>query len=185
MKIAPPTKRIFKLLFLSILFISCSSDLDFDQVKDLKLEPVIVANLAYFDVAANKFVDNGMEQQIPFDVQNFNVFKDQYFRDNLAKAEFNFELENTINRAFTLNVLLLNDNDQILQSIRLAIPSYSGTSNVIKYPTEVFENQRLDLLKQSTKIGFVVIMAAGPPLNENSVGSLKLRSSATAYMVIQ
>lgn len=178
-------KRISKILLISTLFISCSSDLDFDQVKDLKLTPVFVANLAYFDVAANQFVDNGMEQQIPFDVQSFDAFKEKFFRDNLVKAEFNFELENTINRAFTLNVLLLNANNQILQTVTLAIPAYSGSPNVIKYPTEVFENQRLDLLKQSTKLGFVIVMAPGPPLTANSSGSLKLRSSATAYMVIQ
>lgn len=178
-------KRISRIVLLSTLFISCSSDLDFDQLKDLKLEPVFVANLAYFDVAANQFVDNGMEQQIPFDVQDFDAFKEKFFRDNLAKAEFNFELENTINRAFTLNVLLLNANNQILQTLRFTIPTYSGSSNVIKYPTEVFENQRLDLLKQSTKIGFVIVMAPGPPLSANSPGSLKLRSSATAYMVIE
>ena len=118
-------------------------------------------------------------------VQEFDVFKEKYFNDHLVKAEFNFEMENTINRAFTLNVLLLNDNNQILQTITLAVPAYSGGTNVIKYPTEVFENQRLDLLKQTRKLGFVVVMAPGPPLNGNSTGSLKLRSSATAYMVIQ
>lgn len=178
------THRI-SILFLSFLFWSCSSDLDFDQTKDLKLEPVVVANLAYFDLPANKFLDNGTEQQIGFDEQNFDIFKQRFFTDHLAKAEFDFEIDNTVNRAFTLNVLLLNDNNQILQTITLAIPAYSGTSNVIKYPTEVFENQRLTLLKQSRKLGFVIIMAPGPPLTANSTGSLKLRSGATAYMVIE
>lgn len=178
-------KKISKLLILSSLFLSCSSDLDFDQTKDLKLEPVLVANLAYFNVAAGSFIDNGAEQQIGFDVKDFDIFKEKFFKDNLVKAEFDFEMENTINRAFTLNVLLLNENDQVLQTITLAVPAYSGGTNVIKYPTEVFENQRLNLLKQSRKLGFVVVMAPGPPLNGSSTGSLKLRSSATAYMVIE
>jgi hypothetical protein len=34
-------------------------------------------------------------------------------------------------------------------------------------------------------MGFVLAMGAGPALNENSLGSLKLRSSATAYLVIE
>lgn len=178
-------KRISQILFLSVLFSSCSSDLDFDQTKDFKLEPAFVANLAYFNVPATSFVDNGTEQQIGFDVQEFDVFKEKYFNDHLVKAEFNFEMENTINRAFTLNILLLSGSDQIFQTITLAVPAYSGGTNVIKYPTEVFENQRLDLLKQTRKLGFVVVMAPGPPLNGSSTGSLKLRSSATAYMVIQ
>jgi hypothetical protein len=178
-------KRISTTILLSALFFSCSSDLDFDQTKDLKLEPVFVANLAYFDVPANKFVDNGTEQQIAFDEQYFDIFKEKFLRDNLAKAEFNFELENTVNRAFTLNILLLSENDQVLETITLAIPAYSGTTNTIKYPTEVFENQRLDVLKQSRKLGFVIVMSPGPPLSASSIGSLKLRSGATAYMVIE
>jgi hypothetical protein len=176
---------ITKILVFAFLFISCSSDLDFDQAKDLKLEPVFVANLAYFNVAANQFIDNGSEQQIASDVQEFDAFRKKFFRENLVKAEFDFEIENTINRAFTLNVLLLDDNDQILQTLTFAIPAYSGGSNVIKYPTEVFENQRLELLKQTTKVGFLVRMASGPPINENSLGNLKLRSSATVYMEIE
>ncbi|MBF4491965.1 hypothetical protein IRZ83_04860 [Flavobacterium sp. JLP] len=174
-----------KILVFACLFFSCSSDLDFDQVNDLKLEPVFVANLAYFNVPANQFYDNGAEQQIAFDVQDFDAFKKKFFRDNLVKAEMDFEIENTISRAFTLNLLLLNDNDEILQTLTFEVPAYSGSSNVIKYPTEVFENQRLALLKQTTKVGFFVRMASGPPINANSSGNLKLRSSATVYMEIE
>lgn len=177
--------RILKISTFAFLFFSCSSDLDFDQVNDLKLEPVFVANLAYFNVAANQFIDNGSEQQIAFDVQEFDAFRKKFFREDLVKAEFDFEIENTINRSFTLNLLLLDDNDQVLQTLTFAIPAYSGTSNVIKYPTEVFENQRLALLKQTTKVGFLVRMASGPPINENSSGNLILRSSATVYMEIE
>ena len=176
--------KILKFVLFPLLFISCSSDLDFDQVHDLKLEPVFVANLAYFNVPASDFVNNGGEVTI-FDVQDFDAFKDKFFRDNLVKAEFDVEIENTIVRSFTVNLLLLNNNDEILETINFNVPAYSGSSNVIKFPTEVFENQRLDLLKQTTKIGFVVKMQAGPPLDANSPGSIKLRSSATVYMEIE
>ena len=47
---------------ISLLSFSCSSNLDFNQVDNFKSEPVIVANLAYFDVPANEFVTNGIEQ---------------------------------------------------------------------------------------------------------------------------
>ncbi|OXA76634.1 hypothetical protein SAMN05444397_101120 [Flavobacterium aquidurense] len=177
--------RIPKILVFAFVFFSCSSDLDFDQVNDLKLKPVFVANLAYFNVAAGQFSDAGTEQKIAFDTRDFDAFKDKFFRDNLVKAEFNFEVENTIVRAFTLDVLLLNDSDQVLQTLRFTVPAYTGSSNVIKYPTEVFESQRLALLKQTTKIGFLVKMASGPPINEDSLGNLKLRSSATVYMEIE
>ena len=51
--------------------------------------------------------------------------------------------------------------------------------------TESFENTKLDLLKRARRMMFVIRMGAGPALNENSLGSLKLRSSATAYLVIE
>lgn len=180
-----PKLHYIIVLFLSAgLFSSCSSDLDFDQVKDLKLEPVVVANLAYFDIPANQLIDDG-GTNVVFDTRNFDVFKDKFFTNRLKKAEFDFEIENNIDRTFILNLLLLNDQNQILETISFTVPSYKGTTNVIKYPTEVFENDRLNLLKQTTKIGFVVLIAAGPPLNEESLGNLKLRSSATAYLIIE
>ncbi len=168
----------------AFLFFSCSSELDFDQIKDLKLEPVVVANLAYFDIPANQLIDNG-STNIAYDVRNFDVFKEKFFNERLKKAEFNFEIENTIERTFALNMLLMNDQNEILETISYTVPAYTGTSNVIKYPTEVFENERLNLLKQTTRIGFVVVIAAGAPLNNQSLGNLKLRSSATAYLVIE
>ncbi|WP_125721483.1 hypothetical protein [Flavobacterium ustbae] len=176
--------KIFSIFFSVFLLFSCSSELDFDQVNDFKLEPVLVANLAYFDILANKLVDDGGTNIYP-DVRDFDIFKDKFFNERLKKAEFDFEVENNINRSFIINMILLNAENQPLQTISFAVPSYKGTPNVIKYPTEVFENTRLDLLKQTQRIGFVVIITAGPPLNSESLGNLKLRSSATAYLVIE
>ncbi|MDY0988637.1 hypothetical protein BSF41_41840 [Flavobacterium sp. ACN2] len=179
-----PINKISSLLFCVFLLFSCSSDLNFDQVNDFKIEPVFVANLAYFNIPANRLIDDGGTNVYP-DVRDFDVFKEKFFTERLKKAEFDFEVENNINRAFVLNMLLLNDQNEVLQTISFTVPSYKGTPNVIKYPTEVFENARLDLLKQTQKIGFVVVIASGPPLNSQSEGNLKLRSSATAYLVIE
>jgi len=174
---------ILKIFALAILFFSCSSDLDFDQVNDLKLEPVYVANLAYFDIPANKLVADG-GTQIAYDSRNFDVFKKQFLRDHLVKVEFDVEIENNIERGFVINMLLLNSQNQILTTSSYAVPAYKGSPNVIKYPTEVFANQRLELLKQTQKIGFVVLVTSGPPLDENSLRNIKLRSSTTTYFEI-
>ncbi|MFD1603105.1 hypothetical protein ACFSJW_06605 [Flavobacterium artemisiae] len=176
--------RISKIILLLLFFSSCSSELDFDQVKDLKLEPVFVGNLAYFDVPANQLIDDG-GNHIAYDVRAFDIFKEKFLNDHLKKAEFDFEIENNIDRAFVVNFLLLSADDTVLERLSYIVPAYKGSPNVIKYPTEVFANERLDLLKQTVKIGFVVLIQSGTPLNENSVGNLKLRSSATAYLEIE
>lgn len=177
-------KSISKILFLSSLFLSCSSDLDFDQTKDLKLQPVFVANLAYFNVPATQLVNDGSLAVYP-DVTEFDAFKEKFFRDNLVKTELDFEIENTIIRAFRIDLLLLDANDEVLETDSYNVPAFSGTSNIIKFPIEVFEGPRLDLLKRTTKLGFLVTLAPGPPLDQNSVGNLKFKSGATVYMVIE
>lgn len=139
-------KQHFKIFLLAFLSFSCSSDLDFNQVDDLKLEPVFVANLTYFDVPANAFVDNGNEQSVIFDAQDFNPFKNSILRDDLVKAEFDFEITNTITRAYRIDLNLINKNNQIIETLTFNVPAYSGTANTHNF-SEVFENQRLVFAK--------------------------------------
>jgi len=172
-------------IFALIIFnASCSSDLDFNQVNDAKLEPTYIANLSYFDIQAKDFFVNGQEQDIAFDAQNFDVFRDKYFKNYLKKAEFFFEIENTIARSFSIDIILFDQNDQVLYVKRLVIPAYNGTKNVVT-TTDIFENAKLDLLKQTTRLGFGIVKNPGTPLTVNSPGNLKLRSSATVYLVLQ
>ncbi|WP_163409678.1 AccI family restriction endonuclease [Flavobacterium ajazii] len=173
-----------KFLVLIFLIFSCSSDLDFDQVNDLKLEPVVVANLTYFDIAAHAFVDDGNEHSIAFDSQDFNPFRNSLMREDLIKTEFNFEITNTIKRAYKIDLLLIDGQNNTIETLNFDIPAYSGGNSVFNF-TEVFENQRLANLKRLQKIGFVVTMEAGPPLTENSPGNLKLRSAATLNFDIE
>jgi hypothetical protein len=176
--------KFLRIFILSTFFLSCSSDLDFDQVYDLKLEPVVVANLATFDVPANEFVIGGIEQNVAGDVMNFDIFKDTYFTDSLRRADFFFEIDNTINRAYKINLYLLDANNSPLYTIPFDVPAYTGVQNLVT-KTEIFENSKLALLKKSVKIAFVITMLPGPALSESSLGSLKLRSSATVYFVVE
>lgn len=176
--------KFFGIFFLCVFCLSCSSDLDFDQVNDLKLEPVVVANLATFDVQANQFVIGGIEQRVTGDVMNFDVFKENFFDENLNRADFFFEFNNTINRGFRVNLFLLDANNNPLYTIPFDIPAYTGTENLVT-KTEIFQNTKLNLLKNTSKIGFVVNLLPGPALSENSLGSLKMRSSGTLYFVVE
>ena len=176
--------KFLGIFILSTFFLSCSSDLDFDQVYDLKLEPVVVANLATFDVPANEFVIGGIEQNVAGDVLNFDVFKNSFLTDALTRADFFFEIDNTINRAYRINLYFLDANNTPLYTIPFDVPAYTGVQNLVT-KTEIFQNTKLDQFKKTMKIAFVITMLPGPALSENSLGSLKLRSSATVYFVAE
>ena len=152
---------------------SCSSDLDFNQVNDFKLEPIIVANLVSVDVPANQFVSGGIEQTLTEELLEFDVFRDAYFKKSLVRADFFFEFNNTINRAYIINLIYLDTNDTPVYTIPFNVPAYSGVQNLVT-KTEIFENTKLDLLKTATKLAFVVTMLPGPGLSESSLGSLKM-----------
>lgn len=176
--------KFLGIFILSLLFLSCSSDVDFDQVNDLELKPVVVANLATFDIQANQFVIGGVEQALVGDVANFKVFNDEDFINNISRTDLYFEFNNTISRAYTINLYLLGANDARLYTIPFVIPAYTGSPNVVT-KTEVFENAKLDILKKTEKIAFVIAIMPGIPLTDSSLGSLKMRSGATIYFVTQ
>lgn len=176
--------RIFLLLIITLFTFSCSSDLDFNQANDLKLEPVFVANLAYFEIPAHEFVTNGNDQNLTVGSPTVDVFNDAFFKKHLTRAELSFELINTINREYTLDIILQDRNNQPLYKINFNIPAYTGLANPIT-KTEKFENSKLDLLKRTTKMTFVLRMLPGAALTENSSGNLKLRSDVTAHLIVQ
>lgn len=176
--------RILIVLIVALISLSCSSDLDFNQANDLKLEPVFISNLAYFDIPANEFVTNGVERNIIVDSPTVDVFNDTFFTNHLTRADLSFEINNTIDRAYTLEIVLRDKNNQPLYSINFNIPAYNGTENLVT-KNEIFENAKLDLLKSTTRMTFFIRMLSGAPLNENSLGSIKLRSGVTAYLIVQ
>jgi hypothetical protein len=176
--------RVISLLLLLLLSFSCASDLDYDQVNDIKLEPVFIANLASFDVLANEFVTGGVEQNVIFDAPTVDVFTDSFFRKSLKKVDFLLEMENTISRAYVIDLAFLDRNNQVVHVTNFTVPAYRGVKNKVTR-TEIFENTQLDLLKRTVRIAFTLRMLPGTPLTESSPGNLKLRSGVTVYLVIE
>lgn len=175
-------KRILVFGILVFLFNSCSSNLDFNQVNTLKVEPVVVSNLASFEILANQFDMNGVEQSSIAASSNFDIFSDPNFANHLLKADFNFEIMNSINRGFSIDIVLLDANDNPLYTIISGVPASSSS---FKF-TETFSGSKLSLLEQTRKIAFAIHLNPGiPTLTSSSLGSLKLRSGITAYLKIK
>lgn len=178
------SSRFLGILYLAIFSFSCSSDLDFNQTKNLRLEPTYVANLVYFDIPANEFVTNGLETPQFIDRSTVDIFNNTFFVNDLIKTDLDFEINNTIARAYTLDVKLFNAIGSQLDNISIAVPAYYGATNIVTQK-EVFQGARLTTLKNTTRIQMTLRMAAGTALTESSTGTIKMRSGVTAYFVVQ
>lgn len=168
-----PHNKFLGFLILIFLSLSCSSDLDFSQANSLKIEPVFVSNLAYFEVNSSSLFGKPFIKDTP----TVDVFTDAFFTKNLVQAELFFEISNTINTDFTLRIDLLNASNQILDTINFVVPANSSINK-----TEIYEAARLLLLKNTTKMSFTITPTSGATF---SSGTIKLRSGVTAYLIVK
>lgn len=175
--------KILSILILTIFIFSCSSDLDFEQTENVSIQPVIVSNLAAFEIQAKEFVSGGIEQTQFEDVPNFDLFADIFFKNNLTKIDFLFEINNTINRDFVVDLVLLDEVDSPLYTVTIPVPAYSGVEKLV-IKKEVFETN-LAVLTSTRKMSFTIRLLPGTLLTETSPGSLKLRSNVTGYFKIE
>lgn len=176
--------KIALLLCLSLVSISCTEDIDFDQAEDLVLTPALEASLIYFDEPANRFFDDGTGVNTIQDFVSVEFFNDEFIVDNLVKAEFVFETKNTINRAFELQVDFLDQSNNVQHTIVVnedAAPDNTDTTTIF---TEVFEGSSLAALKRSVAIVFTLRLLPGEPIDANTPGRIQYKSYAAFYINI-
>ncbi|MGH1383272.1 hypothetical protein [Kordia sp.] len=179
-------QRIVPILFLFFLA-SCVKDVDFEQAEDIAISPVLESSLIFFDFQASQFSEpTGTAIVTEGDDLELDVFNDQFFRDNLIKAEFFFEVTNTIDRNFRADVIMYDENDLVLHAFAIDIMP-DGNNEVVVTHTEVFEDALLEQFTNTKRLEVVLSMFPSPtgiPLDENSIGNIKMRSKATLYFLI-
>tara|TARA_R110001583_G_scaffold169740_1_gene322565 strand:- start:699 stop:1247 length:549 start_codon:yes stop_codon:yes gene_type:complete len=177
-------KQILKykilLLAISLMFFACTKDVDFNQINDLELNPVIESSLIFFDEPANRFLENQNEVLITQDFIIVDIFNDEFIVDNLVKVDLVFETENSINRRFDLQIDFFDNSGQLQHSFSITQEPLSNNNY-----TAVFEDDTLDALKNTTEIVFTLRLSPGnPPINETTPGTIKLKSKAVFYFNI-
>lgn len=174
-------------LFLLILFfagVSCTSDVDFNQINDLELTPIVESSLVFLDEPANQFLDNGVEIVVVRDSMDITFFRKQFINDYLVKADLIFETNNTINRGFQVQIDFLNEFNQREHVFTFqSSASISNTSLVESY-TETFEDNSLAALKSTTKMVFTLTVLPGTPITENTIGTIQLKSKGVFFFNI-
>ncbi|AXT19200.1 hypothetical protein D7030_13745 [Flavobacteriaceae bacterium AU392] len=168
---------------------SCIEDIDFDQVDDLSLTPVLVSSLAFFDTPADVFIlDPGQSNVTRDTLTNIGIFNDPFVVDELIRAEFLFEITNSINREFQTQVDFLNDDLELQHTFIIDVAASPNNEELITEHIEVFENDTLDALKASTQVFFTLTLIPNPNLpdvDENTLGRLRLRSIGTFFFNIE
>ncbi len=179
-------KRIFSILLL-LAITSCVKDVDFDQVDDLSISPVLESSLIFFDFPASEFEEpTGTAIVTVGDDLELDVFNDEFLRDNLIKVEFFFEITNSIDRSFRSDIIMFDENDQITYAFAIDVTP-NGNNEEITTHTEVFEDALLEQLKNTVRLELILSMfpsTTGIPLNQNSPGNIKMRSKATLFFQI-
>ncbi|MEC3906901.1 hypothetical protein VOI54_07710 [Tamlana sp. 2201CG12-4] len=175
--------KTFKRLYFQILLVfiatSCTKPVDFEQAKDFEITPVIESSLIFFDEPANQFLDNGSEIRVVQDFVLVSFFDDEFIVDNLIKAEFLFEVENSIHRNFELQIDLFDDSNQLQHTFTVSAQASSEGDFI-----ETFEGTKLQALKSTTAIVFTLRMLPGVPINQDTLGNIQLQSSAVFYFKI-
>jgi len=168
-----------------ITFFSCTEEIDLNQINDLSLKPVVASNLLYFNAFASDFFIDGKELSTIKDAVVLDLFNRGFVVDNLIKAEFVFETTNSINKPFRLKVDFLNASNELKHSFTILVPASPSNKNLINSQTQVFEDDLLDDLKASNKIELTIqALSGGAPLNNNSLGTVKLNSKSLFYLNI-
>lgn len=178
---------MFKHLIMGIavlLCCGCTNPVDFSQSDDVRLEPVLESSLVFFKASASNFFTDGMLQNRVQDFVNIDLFGNSFAKDNLEKLEFVFEVKNSINRPYQLQLDFLNENGQSLESLIVDVAA-SPTNNIIETRhTEVFEGESLENIKQLRILVFTLIMQPGVPIDANALGEINLKSKAVMYLKI-
>ncbi|TWO31655.1 hypothetical protein E1J38_012905 [Seonamhaeicola sediminis] len=181
-------KKTFNVLLLSVLLsaftIACTKDIDFNQIDDFEVTPVIESSLIFLDEPANQFLEDGVEISSVQDSVLVEIFKDAFIKEHLVKAEFVFETTNSINRGIELRIDFLTDSNIQLHSFSFAVEASSTNTPTIFNYTEVFENNTLESLFETGKLLFTLNLKPGPVINENTPGSIKLKSKGIFFLNI-
>lgn len=168
--------RYILLTLLSLLFfMSCTKEVDFDQVNDITITPTVETSLFYFTAQANEFFED------EDDVVNFievDIFNDASVNHKLTRLDLVFETENTIPRDFSFTIEFYNESSVFINSFTFLTSEESP--HII-----TFEEESLEQIKNSNDLVFTLKMLPGTPINSNTSGNINLKSKGIFYLNIE
>ncbi|SEL98723.1 hypothetical protein SAMN04487910_3816 [Aquimarina amphilecti] len=188
-------KASLLLLFFSAVLttVSCVKELDFEQLDDVVLTPVIEADFIYSEFDVSEYIPDGLPPDTDFtippdvlrDTINYDLVGTDFAIDNLDRVELTIEVRNIIERSFTIQFQFLTESEQPLgqlYSVPVQAGMGAGTEPVVSFSVPnpiVLDNATLNQLSSAQKIATEIIV---PTLNTDLRGVLNIRSKASYYV---
>ena len=111
------TKRIIALccVIFSTLISCTQQTLNFDQIDDLKAEPVLEASILYIE-APERIINLATQTTFFTDEFNFDAFSSDFFAERVIEGSITYVIENTTTKALEVTVEFLDDSGAVLDT---------------------------------------------------------------------
>jgi len=131
-------KQIINLFAVILLLLSCTSELDTEQIEHFDFQPIFDVDILYFDLNNNNLTDqNGLFRQVVRDTVDLDIFDDGNIRDAFVKAEIKVYYQNTFYRQFDTNFYFVDEDNHPVDTgnfiIEAADPSHSEVTGEVVF----------------------------------------------------
>ncbi|WP_424495111.1 hypothetical protein [Salinimicrobium sp. GXAS 041] len=172
----PKFLHLFLLVTLLLISTGCFRDVDVDQAEEIVIPPSAALDLVYFTLDSTHFEQrNSTGTLIARDIVRLEFLDDDYIRDGLVRADYNFIYTNTFKFPIQNTIHFLSENDVVKYRLNFEIPAGSLESPATINYTEIINRDEIDAIRESIKMSVTLEMQAPSPPSE---GSLKLKSKA-------
>jgi|CoawatStandDraft_6_1074263.scaffolds.fasta_scaffold23223_2 hypothetical protein len=174
--------RLSSLLLFLVLFGSCSQSLDFDQTESYTIKPSISASLAFFKIAAANF---GAPMGAPIvkeitKIVDFEIFKNSFIKENIVNLDLEFEVANEFNRNITVEISLLDANDNLIYDLKNLKISANNLNFRQKEIIDITINQNIT---NFTRVLFTISLDdKSTPIAASDLGIIEFKSAAVIYL---
>ncbi len=165
-----------------LLSISCTEDLDFKQTEDFSSQPSFSLSLVNFNIPPTVFVNIPGAPPVTEinERSNLGLFQDEFIQKNLVKIDFNFEVENSFDKDFTVEISLINGNDVLVQRLNDIIIPRNNNEVVLTETLLVADNPAIRNIE--TAIVSIKLSNTNTTILSTDVGALNFKSAVTIHL---
>lgn len=166
----------------AFMFFSCSQSLDFNQIDEYTIKPAFSVSLTFFTIDATSFESVAGAPPITEISQKSDVkiFESGFIKDNLQQLDFEFEVKNEFSRDFTMEILLLDEDDNLIYKLQ----DLKISANNLNFK----QKEVIDITKNTNVVNFTRVEVKlslddkVTPVDASDIGQINFKSAATIYI---